>query len=122
MINDPRDIARIVRRAVETARTADMHTHLFAPAFEPLLLSGIDEMLTYHYLVAEALRWLPASPLDFRRLDKRAQADLVWTTLFIDRSPVSEASRGVVTSLAALGMDPGARDLAGYREIGRAHV
>jgi hypothetical protein len=115
MIDDPRAIARTVRRAVETARTADMHTHLFAPAFGPLLLSGIDEMLTYHYLVAEALRWLPQSPLDFRRLDKRAQADLVWTTLFVQRSPVSEACRGVVTSLAALGLDPGARDLERLR-------
>ncbi|MFH1969228.1 MAG: glucuronate isomerase, partial [Verrucomicrobiota bacterium] len=33
----------------------DIHTHLFDPGMGPLLLWGIDELLTYHYLVAEVL-------------------------------------------------------------------
>jgi hypothetical protein len=108
-------IVRTVRDAVDKVRVADIHTHLFAPAFGPLLLSGIDELLTYHYLVAEALRRLPMAAAAFGRLDKRAQADLVWRTLFIERSPVSEACRGVVSALAALGLDPATRDLGAYR-------
>jgi len=112
---DRESIVRMTQAAVEAVRVVDIHTHLFAPAFGPMLLSGIDELLTYHYLVAEALRWRPLSPAAFIQLDKPAQADLVWRTLFVERSPVSEACRGVVTVLAALGLDPGARDLAACR-------
>ena len=110
-------IARTVRDTVDQTRAADIHTHLFAPAFGPLLLSGIDELLTYHYLAAEALRRLPMPAEAFGRLDKRARADLVWRTLFVERSPVSEACRGVVTVLAAFGLDPASRDLGEYRDF-----
>ena len=34
----------------------DAHTHLFPLEFNELCLWGIDELLTYHYLTAEALR------------------------------------------------------------------
>ncbi len=33
-----------------------MHTHLFPPAFGDLSRWGIDNLLTYHYLVAEVMR------------------------------------------------------------------
>jgi hypothetical protein len=112
---DREAIARTVRAILDEARITDIHTHLYSPAFGRLLLSGIDELLTYHYLVAEALRWLPMSPESFWRLDKRTQADLVWRTLFRERSPLSESCRGVVALLGALGLDPDAADLAPYR-------
>jgi hypothetical protein len=43
------------------------------------------------------------------------QADLIWRTLFVERAPISEACRGVVTALNHLGLDLGARNLESYR-------
>ena len=34
----------------------------------------------------------------------KQQADLIWQTLFVDRTPISEASRGVITVLNELGL------------------
>ena len=42
--------------AVENQIVTDIHTHLFSPPFGDLLLWGIDELLTYHYLIAEVFR------------------------------------------------------------------
>ena len=39
-----------------TTPVYDIHTHLYAPAFGDLLLWGIDDLLVYHYLVAEGFR------------------------------------------------------------------
>ena len=112
---DRKTIGRTVRSILDETPITDIHTHLYGPAFGRLLMSGIDELLTYHYLVAEALHWLPMSPESYWRLDKRAQADLVWRTLFRERSPLSEACRGVVDVLGALGFGADAADLAPYR-------
>ena len=46
---------RVFRIVTETP-VDDIHTHLYDPAFEKLLLWGIDELLIYHYLVAEGFR------------------------------------------------------------------
>jgi hypothetical protein len=105
-------VARVVARTPVT----DIHTHLYAPAFGPLLLWGLDELLTYHYLVAEVLRVSPIAYEAFWTLDKRRQADLVWRELFLERSPISEACRGVLTVLGKLGLDVRARDLDAYRD------
>ena len=95
------DIDAIVRRAP----VIDMHTHLFAPQFKAMYLSGIDELLTYHYLVAELFRSCPVSPDRFWSMTKSEQAQLVWETLFQENTPVSEATRGVVTILNSFGID-----------------
>jgi hypothetical protein len=124
-------LAAIVRSAVREQPVWDFHTHLYPPAFgtpfagaskraDPagLMLWGIDELLTYHYLVAEVFRVVPAQKLPYEgfwRMTKREQADHIWKHLFIERSPISEACRGVLTTLARLGLDPGDRDLEGYR-------
>jgi hypothetical protein len=125
-----------IQRAVESALASqpvlDMHTHLYPPAFgtpvsnatgkaDPtgLMLWGIDELLTYHYLVAEVLRVVPASapPYEsFWKMTKTQQADHIWKNLFIDRTPVSEACRGVVTTLTKLGLDPTDKDLSRLRK------
>ncbi len=102
--------------AVETQQVTDIHTHLFSPPFGELLLWGIDELLTYHYLIAEVFRKSDISYSEFWGLSKSAQADLIWRTLFLENSPVSEACRGVVTTLDALGLDIGSRSLQQYRE------
>lgn len=108
------ELRSFVRQMVEKTPVTDIHTHLYPPDF-PQLLYGIDELLTYHYLIAEALR-VTSLPYDaFWQLPRREQADFIWENLFVNRSPVSEACRGVLTTLAKLGLDVGTRDLAGFR-------
>ncbi len=106
-----------VRRAVDQATITDIHTHLFPPSHGDLLLWGIDELLTYHYLVAELFTVAPADLTyeAFWAMDKAAQADQVWKHLFIEASPISEARRGVLTVLERLGLDPSDRDLTRIR-------
>ena len=102
--------------AVENQIVTDIHTHLFSPPFGDLLLWGIDELLTYHYLIAEVFRKSDVSYDQFWAMTKMEQADLIWQTLFIENSPVSEACRGVVTTLDALGLDVRSRNLQDYRQ------
>ncbi len=105
-----------VRETVERTPVTDIHTHLYAPAFGKLLLWGVDELLTYHYLIAEVVRASRIDPARFYAKSKREQADFIWQTLFIERSPYSEACRGVLTVLDRLGLDVASRDLAAYRD------
>lgn len=114
---DPRraELALAVESTVAQCPVLDIHTHLYDPAFGPLLLWGIDDLLVYHYLVAEAFRYLDLPYDAFWRLEKSRQAELVWKALFVDRSPVSEAARGVITTLHRLGLDPRAHDLPALR-------
>ena len=82
-----------------------------SPALGGLLLWGIDDLLVYHYLVAEAFRYLDMPYEKFWALPKTAQADLIWDALFLRHSPISEACRGVLTTLNRLGLDVNRRDL-----------
>jgi hypothetical protein len=109
-------LARQVAQAVETTPVTDIHTHLYDPAFGELLLWGIDDLLVYHYLVAEAFRYIEIPYKQFWKLSKFEQADLVWEQLFLQHSPVSEACRGVLTTLHALGLDVRKRDLPSLRK------
>ncbi len=111
-----------VERALKSEPVVDMHTHLYPPSFgtpvpnrtartDPagLLLWGVDELLTYHYLVAEVFRVVPATRLpyaDFWKMSKQQQADHIWKWLFIERAPISEACRGVLNSVRKIGLDP----------------
>lgn len=108
---DPVEIGLAVDRAVESTPVVDMHTHLFAPQFGSLNLWGIDELLTYHYLIAELFRSSTIDPQSFFELDRAPQADLIWEALFVQNSPLSEATRGVVAVLTSFGLDPSAEDL-----------
>jgi len=114
---NPGKLRKTVDDAVNTAFVTDMHTHLFSHDFGPLLLWGIDELLTYHYLVAEAFGRTVFPYEKFQALPKEKQADFIWKTLFVDNSPISESCRGVLTVLNGLGLDVGRRDLAGYRRF-----
>jgi hypothetical protein len=111
-----REIATQVQRIVGTTPVIDIHTHLYDPAFERLLLWGLDEMLVYHYLVAESFRFMELPFEEFWALPQARQAELVWKQLFLDHSPVSEACRGVITTLQAFGLDPHQRDLPALRQ------
>ena len=101
------DVRAALEQAVLSAPIFDIHTHLYSPCFGGLLLYGLDELLTYHYLIAEVHRAdLSLKPTAFFAMSKRAQADLIWQRLFVENTPISEATRGVVTVLKALGIDP----------------
>jgi len=110
-------IEAVVRDALDTSDVIDIHTHLYAPQFGELLLYGIDEMLTFHYIVAEFFR-VAGAEIDVDRfwsLTNAQRADLIWEHLFVRRSPISESCRGVITCLKLLGLDPSDRNLANHR-------
>lgn len=118
----PHEIAPEVAAALREQPIVDLHTHTYPPAFgtpvanatgrtDPrgLMLWGIDELLTYHYLIAEVFRVVPADRLPYEafwRMSRREQADHIWKHLFVERTPISEACRGVITTLQRLGLDP----------------
>ncbi|MGC8738040.1 MAG: glucuronate isomerase [Candidatus Hydrogenedens sp.] len=104
-----------IRKIFSETLITDIHTHLFAPSFKNLLLWGIDELLTYHYLVAEFFRTTEMPYSNFWNMSKKEQANAIWQALFIERSPISEACRGVLTVLNRLGLDTTERDLNAYR-------
>ncbi|MCI0747196.1 MAG: glucuronate isomerase [Verrucomicrobia subdivision 3 bacterium] len=105
-----------VEKIVSSTPLIDIHTHLYDPAFGELLLWGIDDLLVYHYLVAESFRYFDMPYEKFWSLSKQAQAELIWDALFIRHSPVSEACRGVLATLNALGLDVRKRDLPAVRK------
>ncbi|MGH7143858.1 MAG: glucuronate isomerase [Planctomycetota bacterium] len=113
--------ARAVRHAVhETVQRTpilDIHTHLYQPRFWGLLLRGPDELLTYHYLVAEVFRVAPPAFTyeQFWKMKKTEQSAFIWEQLFEERAPISEACRGVLTALTELGAKVRKRDLKKIR-------
>jgi hypothetical protein len=98
----------------------DIHTHLFTPSLGSLGLWGIDELLTYHYLEAELFRFSPVAPEHYWTLSKTQRADLIWKTLFVENTPLSEASRGVVAVLSALKLDAASKTLEPLRDYFRS--
>ena len=125
------DLNQAVTKALQAQSIVDMHTHLYPPTFgtpvpnatgqvdaSGLMLWGVDELVTYHYLVAEVYRVVPATKLpyeQFWKMTKQQQADHIWKHLFVERTPMSEACRGVLTTLKLLGLDPNEKSLAAYR-------
>jgi hypothetical protein len=109
-------LKEMVARVVERTPVIDMHTHLFAPSFGSLNLWGIDELLTYHYLVAEFFRSSSMPEETFWNLGKTQQADAIWQTLFVENGPLSEAAQGVLTVLQAFGLNTNATSLKEARE------
>ncbi|HYE20302.1 MAG TPA: hypothetical protein VEA69_17780 [Tepidisphaeraceae bacterium] len=120
-LTDRPAIESAVTRALWEQPVVDMHTHLYPPSFGTpvvnatgktdhagMMLYGVDELITYHYLIAEVFRVVPATKLpyeQFWRMSKREQADHIWKHLFVERTPISEACRGVLTTLHLLGLD-----------------
>ena len=117
----PSDTAEQLRTIVEeelgNAFFIDVHTHLFMPSLGKVGLWGIDELITYHYLEAELFRYSSIRPDEYWRLSKREQADLIWRTLFLENTPVSEATRGVISVLNEFGLDTERHDLSEAREF-----
>src|ERR1043166_441212 len=114
-VQDKEALARRVEKIVAQTKILDIHTHLYDPAFGDLLLWGIDDLLVYHYLVAESFRYFDFSYDEFWSLSKTEQASRIWDALFLKHSPISEACRGVITTLNLLGLDLKKRDLKKIR-------
>ncbi|MDQ3130256.1 MAG: glucuronate isomerase, partial [Acidobacteriota bacterium] len=117
---DARDVHELRKQVDEILQETpifDLHTHLFAPEFGELNLCGIDELLNYHYLIAEMFRFSSVTPDKFWQMNKKAQSDLIWQTLFVENTPLSEATRGVVSVLNTFGLDTRAKDLREAREF-----
>src|SRR5579875_1372421 len=113
-------LSQVVQQEFENTPIIDMHTHLFMPSLGRLGLWGIDELLTYHYLEAELFRFSPVTPAEYWTLNKQQQADLIWRTLFVENTPVSEACRGVISVLSALGLATQSDNLKEARDYFRS--
>lgn len=118
-IADLTQLRKAVDQAVGSVKVTDVHTHLFEPTMGGLLLWGVDELITYHYLIAETMRWTDMPYDAYYALTREQQADLIWQKLFIENSPYSEACRGVLTVLHKLGFDLSGRSLQEAREYFR---
>jgi hypothetical protein len=101
---DIEQISPAVEDVLAGTQFIDIHTHLFAPSLGKLGLWGIDELLTYHYLEAEFFRSSSSKPEHYFSLPKRQQADAIWQALFVENTPISESTRGVVAVLKAFGL------------------
>lgn len=117
IIQSKEELAGVVKKAIAEVKLTDVHTHIYTPCFGDLLLWGVDELVTYHYLIAETFRWIDMDYDEFYQMSKKQQAELIWQTLFIDNSPFSESCRGVLTTLSKLGLDTASRDLDKMREF-----
>ena len=111
------ELAADVERVLHETAVFDVHTHQYPPSFKDLFSAGIDDLVTYHYLVAELFRSSDVSTDSFWAMTKGQQADLIWETLFVRNTPLSEACRGVVCVMDAYGLDPYARSLKHAREF-----
>lgn len=100
------NIANAVQTAIDRQPVVDMHTHLYPPSFgtpmagprgksDPngLLLWGVDELLTYHYLVAEVFRIVPASVLPYEQFWKMTSASRPITSGKIFSSTVPRSAK-----------------------------
>lgn len=111
------NLQELIDKIVDNTPIIDLHTHLFPPQFGKLYLAGIDELVTYHYLIAEYFTYEKIiSPSDFYAKSKKEQADLIWKKIFIDHTPISEAARGILNVLKLLGMKSIPRDINEIRD------
>ncbi|HEX8520928.1 MAG TPA: hypothetical protein VF669_01645 [Tepidisphaeraceae bacterium] len=128
----PDQLNSVVHEVLAKQPVVDMHTHVYPPTFgtpvpnrtgkvdpKGLMLWGIDELVTYHYLISEVYRIVPPSKMpyeQFWKMSKQQQADHIWKHVFIESTPISEACRGVLTTMQKLGFDPSERSLEKLRK------
>ena len=104
-----------ISQCVSDAPIFDVHTHLYAPCFGNLLRTGLDETVTYHYLIEETILQTGMKPEAFWKMSIADQAETVWKTLFVDRMPVSESCRTILAMFKKDGLDLNRKDLDYYR-------
>ena len=111
LLTDANELRQQVEQVVAATPVIDVHTHIFPPESGGICLFGIDDLLNYHYLIAETFRSTKISYAGFWKMSKTERADLIWKTLFVENTPMSEAARGAVSVLDAFGLDARAPNL-----------
>src|SRR5712692_11314747 len=111
LLTEASELRQQVEHVVASTPVIDVHTHVFPPEFKSMCLFGIDDLLSYHYLIAETFRSTNISYADFWKMSKAERADLIWKTLFVENTPISEAARGIISVLDAFGLDARAPNL-----------
>jgi hypothetical protein len=110
-------ILAAVEQQLDATPFIDIHTHLFMPSLGALGLWGIDQLVTYHYLEAELFRSSPIQAEQYWTLSTQEKADTIWRALFVENTPISEATRGVIAVLKAFGLPTNSSDLREAREF-----
>ena len=100
-----KNIKQTITEIINGTEIFDIHTHLFPSEFKKYHLSGISEVLNYHYLIAELLTTTNINVKNFYKLTKIEKANIIWEELFLKRTPISEACKGVLTILSELSID-----------------
>jgi len=113
----PADLHPVVDDVLQSTPFIDVHTHLFMPSLGSLGLWGIDNLVTYHYLEAEVFRSSELTPDRYFSFSTTEKADAIWKALFVENSPISEATRGVVAVLDSFGLPTNAPDLTEARKF-----
>lgn len=116
MITSKEELKKVVSKEVENIWIVDPHAHVFPEGFKNSLVWGIDELLTDNHLVSEYLEFNVVDKAEFTLLPKEQQANLIWKTLFVDNSPVSEKQMGIIYILSKLGIDTSSKDLNEIRK------
>lgn len=116
-IVDKQNVKKVIENLINSVYITDIHTHLFSECFKDMFLYGIDELLTYHYLVAEAMRYTNIDYRSFFNMNKNQQAEFIWETLFIKNTPISEPARSIITIFNKLGLDVNVKDINYYRNF-----
>lgn len=118
-----KELTNVIDEIISQTKIIDMHTHLFPIQFGELCLAGIDDLLNYHYLIAETLRWIDIPYDEFWNLSREQRSDLVWDSLFVKNTPISEAALGVLTILNEFGISSEHKSLDSirryFRDIGK---
>jgi len=111
----PKDIDSVVKRIVQNTPVFDPWTQLHFGQSQPH--TRVDHLLTQPELVHQLRQVCGAIP---EGLDLSAAADRVWQELFVQRSPLSENCRVVLSTLNRVGL----REAVGQRQLTviRQHV
>ena len=100
-----KNLKETITDIINETKIFDIHTHLFPPEFKEYHLSGISEVLNYHYLIAELFSTTNINVKKFYKLTNKEKANIIWEELFQKRTPISEACKGVLTILSQLSID-----------------
>ena len=100
-----RNLKETITEIINETEIFDIHTHLFPAEFKKYHLSGISEVLNYHYLIAELFTTTNINVNKFYKLTNKEKANIIWEELFQKRTPISEACKGVLTILSELSID-----------------
>ena len=93
------ELSNTLDDVINNTKIFDIHTHLFPSVFKSHSLSGLINLLNYHYLIAELLPNANITAEKFYSLDDVNKPKLIWEELFQNRTPISEACKGVLLSL-----------------------